>query len=128
MFEKVEASDALKAYLKKWEGKPKEPTHKERAVHYSKILEFETDFFYETYKLSESAFNSIGDFNKERYHKLWAELRENGWRYFKIHEGDPAHWYCIYKHLIRKPTDREYVEVTIRGADIDDVFVQEAEE
>jgi hypothetical protein len=96
MFEKLEAGPEVKRFMNKWQGKPKEPSSESRAIHYKSILANDLDFFLATSKMSDTARRSLTERDLEKYHILWELLRDNGWRYFKTREGEPAHWYTIY--------------------------------
>jgi hypothetical protein len=97
VFEKLEQSLEFKHWMHKWHGKPKGPTSEEQAKHYSAILGMNKQFFFDTNKLSISALDKLKDIDKDLFHRLWAELRESGWRYFAEREGDSHHWYTIYQ-------------------------------
>jgi hypothetical protein len=134
MFEKVEVSQDLKAFLDKWKGKPHEPWLKDKARHWTDVLGIDKDFFFETLKMRdqerESAFAAKPEI-ADKYHAIWERLRENGWRRTQDRDG-VWHWSCMFEHLIRRKTDRVF---TASESDqerwekeyYDDVFVEEGE-
>lgn len=103
-------SNELKAFIEKWKGKPTLPDRKDVAVHWQKVLlPGDREFFFDTLKMTDEARVKLFTAKEDvalRYHELWEKLRENGW--YRIKEGDMFYWYCEFKHLIQKKTDRQY--------------------
>lgn len=108
MFEKLDTGAELKQWLKKWEGKPSDPTRESTARLWTDLLGKDQDFFFATNKMSMSAFSKIPDRDKDKFQELWQTLRDNGWRYFSMREGDTPHWYTIYKKF-RMAERKEYI-------------------
>jgi len=106
---------ALKNFMAKWKGKPKEPYDKDKAMHWSKILlPGDREFWFEIVKMTDDARKKLfldKPDAAERYHELWEKLRESGWRRVQDRDGI-YHWYCCYEHTIGEPTNMTAPAIT----------------